>query len=524
MIMDILGSIFSIASILAMVVGIFAGIVIGALPGLGATMGVALLLPITFSLETTPAMMLLVGCYCGAVYGGSISAILIGAPGTAASAATVADGYTMAKRGFAKRALSLSLTASVLGALLSGIGLLVGAPVVSAAALKFSSPEFLLLALGGLILVAGIEGSSFVRGLISAAIGLFITTVGIDSISGTARFTFDQVALMSGIDFIPVIIGLFALAEVFRQVSAPKLVGTAGNPLTAKEPERPRADRISRGVYAKTVVRSGLIGYVIGVVPGLGPTVSAYLAYSRAKAVTKRSKTFGHGSEEGVVSAEAANNGTTGATLVPLLTLGIPGDAVTAVLLGAFLVQGLTPGPLLIADEPVLVYSIIVGFIVINVLLYFMGRTLLPLFSRVSRIPNTILMPIVVLLCVLGTYALNNSYFDVLVMAAFGVIGFVITKFGLPVTPMLIGVVLGEMIETEFRRSLIMSDGSLDIFFTRPISLALIVVLVAFIGFKAWSVVRRKRNPKVFPNGKISAAQSTVTIAEETADSADEKS
>lgn len=247
MIMDILGSVFTIASLLAMVLGLFAGIIIGALPGLGATMGVALLLPITFSMDVTAAMMLLVGCYCGAIYGGSISAILIGAPGTAAPAATVADGYAMAKRGFAKRALSLSLTASVLGALISGIGLLVGAPVISAAALKFSSPEFLLLALGGLILVAGIEGSSFVRGLISASIGLFITTVGIDSISGTARFTFDQVSLMSGIDFIPVIIGLFALAEVFRQVSAPKLVGATGSPLTAKEPERPREDRISRG-------------------------------------------------------------------------------------------------------------------------------------------------------------------------------------------------------------------------------------------------------------------------------------
>lgn len=496
MIMDILGSVFTIASLLAMVLGLFAGIIIGALPGLGATMGVALLLPITFSMDVTAAMMLLVGCYCGAIYGGSISAILIGAPGTAASAATVADGYAMAKRGFAKRALSLSLTASVLGALISGIGLLVGAPVISAAALKFSSPEFLLLALGGLILVAGIEGSSFVRGLISASIGLLITTMGIDSISGTARFTFDQVSLMSGIDFIPVIIGLFALAEVFRQVSAPKLVGTTARTLTAKEPERPREDRISRGLYAKTAGRSGLIGYVIGVIPGLGPTVSAYMAYSRAKAVSKKPEAFGQGSEEGVVSAEAANNGTTGATLVPLLTLGIPGDAVTAVLLGAFLVQGLTPGPLLITDEPVLVYSIIVGFIVINILMYFMGRTLLPLFSRVSRIPNMILMPIVVLLCVLGTYALNNSYFDVLVMAAFGVIGFVITKVGLPVTPMLIGVVLGEMIESEFRRSLIMSDGSFDIFFTRPISLALIVVLTAFIGFKIWSALRKKRSSK----------------------------
>lgn len=516
MIMDILGSIFSLAPILAMVLGLFAGITIGALPGLGATMGVALLLPITFSMDVTSAMMLLVGCYCGAVYGGSISAILIGAPGTAASAATVADGYAMAKRGFAKRALSLSLTASVLGALISGIGLLIGAPVVSAAALKFSSPEFLLLAAGGLILVAGIEGSSFVRGLISAAIGLFITTVGIDSISGTARFTFGQVPLMSGIDFIPVIIGLFALAEVLRQVSAPELGGTVGNALTPKEPERSREDRITRGVFAKTAGRSGLIGYVVGVIPGLGPTISAYMAYSRAKAVSKRPEQFGRGSEEGVASAEAANNGTTGATLVPLLTLGIPGDAVTAVLLGAFLVQGLTPGPQLITEDPVLVYSIIVGFIVINILMFFMGRTLLPLFSRVSRIPNTILMPIVVLLCVLGTYALNNSYFDVLVMAAFGVIGFVITRVGLPVTPMLIGVVLGGMIESEFRRSLIMSDGSLSIFFTRPISLALLAVLAVFIGFKIWSATRSNRRRT---NGSVASEASADSSIESGAQS-----
>lgn len=513
--MEVLSSIFTLASFLAMLLGLFTGIIIGALPGLGATMGVALLLPITFSMDVTSAMMLLVGCYCGAIYGGSISAILIGAPGTAASAATVADGYAMAKQGFAKRALTLSLTASVVGALISGIGLLIGAPVISAAALRFSSPEFLLLALAGLILVAGIEGSSFLRGLVSAAIGVFITTIGIDAISGTARFNFDQVSLMSGIDFIPVIIGLFALAEVFRQVSAPKLNPIQGNALTAKEPDRPSDDRISKRMYARTSARSGLLGYIVGVIPGLGPTVSAYMAYSRAKAVSKRPEKFGQGSEEGVVAAEAANNGTTGATMVPLLTLGIPGDAVTAVLLGAFLVQGLTPGPSLVADEPVLVYSIIFGFIIINILMYFMGRTMLPLFSKVSRIPNTILMPIVVLLCVLGTYALNNSFFDVLVMTVFGIIGFVITKVGLPVTPMLIGVVLGDMIESEFRRSLIMSDGSFMIFLTRPIAAALLAVLVAFIAWKVFAGVRKARRAKLSANlGKLESEDQRSTDKE----------
>lgn len=490
---EVIENLFNIATILALLFGVFAGLVIGALPGLGATMGVALLLPFTFSMDITSAMVLLIGCYCGAVYGGSVTAILIGSPGTAASAATVADGYAMSKKGLSALALDISLKSSIFGATVSGVGLLIGAPLMGRLALEFSSPEFVLLALGGLIVVAGVEASSFLRGLAAAAFGVLITTVGVDAISGAQRFTFGSVNLMSGIDFVPVIIGLFAFAEILRQVSTRSEV-IASTEETSSQPTKKRR-KASPGFIKKhwiNLLRSSGIGYLLGVIPGIGPTVSSYLAYSRTRAKSKTPEEFGAGSEEGIVAAESANNGTTGSTLIPLMTMGIPGDSVTAVLLGAFLVQGFTPGPTLVADSPGIVYSVIIGFLLVTAVLFAMGKGFLPLFAKVVFVPKKYLMPVVLLLCIIGTYALNNSVFDVLVMAVFGILGYFLPRHGFPITPVLIGVVLGGMIEDEFRRTLIMSGGSLDIFMLRPISLILLIAILAFVLWKMWSAARTK--------------------------------
>lgn len=497
---EVAANLFTVSVLISLVSGVFVGVVIGALPGLGATMGVALLLPFTFSLDIISAMVLLIGCYCGAVYGGSVTAILIGSPGTAASAATVADGYSMSKKGLGGQALDISLKASIFGATISGVGLLIGAPIVGRLALEFSSPEFVLLALGGLIVVAGVEASAFLRGLAAAALGVLITTIGVDAISGAQRFTFGNVNMMSGIDFVPVIIGLFAFAEILRQVLN-KSTSIAADAVDRGESKVRKGRGFIRRHWVN-LLRSSGIGYLLGIIPGIGPTVSSYLAYSRAKRKSDHPEEFGSGSEDGIVAAEAANNGTTGSTLIPLMTLGIPGDSVTAILLGAFLVQGLTPGPGLVTDSPDIVYSIIVGFLLVTLVLLVVGKLFLPLFSKVAFVPKRYLMPTVLLLCVIGTYALNNSMFDVLVMAVFGVLGYLLPRYGFPVTPVLIGVVLGGMIESEFRRSLILSGGSLDIFVTRPISLVLLIAIVAFVAWKVYRGLRFEQSAR-----KVSASR-----------------
>lgn len=486
----ILINVFQWGTLLAMLTGVTIGIIIGALPGLGATMGVALILPFTFSMEPSSGLLLLIGVYCGAVYGGSISAVLIGSPGTAASAATVLDGFALAKQGKADTALKLSLYASVAGALISGVFLLTASPFIAKFALRFGSPEFFMLALFGLTIIASVSGKSIIKGLIMAVSGLLITTIGIDVISGEKRFTFGSIDLLSGIDFVPAIIGLFAISEIFRQIEA--------NAKSISNEQNIQKNKLRmRDIFPfrKTILKSGTIGTIIGVIPGAGPTISAYISYSEAKRVSKKPEEFGKGSEEGVVASESANNGTTGATLIPMLTLGIPGDSVTAILLGAFLIHGISPGPQLFTDHSNLVYTLMVGFIVVNVIMLFVGRVVIRYFSGITNMPSTILTPVILILCLMGTYALNNSMFNVFVAIIFGIIGYILQKFEYPVTSMLLGIVLGAMVETELRRSLLMSDGSMMIFFTRPISLVffILVLLSIFVPLIQKRLLKKKK-------------------------------
>lgn len=482
--------VFQWQHILFIFLGVAIGLIVGALPGLSVTIGVALMLPFTFGMEASAGMLLLVSVYCAGIYGGSITAILIKTPGTVASAATTEDGFALAQQGKAGEALNLSMYASVGGALISGFFLLLVAPQIAAFALNFGPPEYFTLAIFGLTIVAGVSGKYVAKGMVTAFLGVLVSTIGIDQVSGVPRFTFGQSFLFSGVNQVAAIIGLFAIAEILRQVekrtkkiSMDTEVADQSFPLRKMKP------------YGKTILRSGLIGTIIGAIPGTGPGIAAFVSYNEAKRKSKNPDIYGKGSKDGVVAAEAANNGATGATLIPTLTLGIPGDVVTAVLLSALIVQGLNPGPGLFNNHGDLVYTIMVGFIVITFVLFLQAKVAIRWFRGITLIPSSILFPVVLGLCLAGAYAIDNSMFSVWMALIFGVVGYLLTKFDYPVAPLLIGMILGPIAEIAFHQSLTISGGNLSIFIMRPLALLFLVltilsIVVPFI--RNW-LQRRKR-------------------------------
>lgn len=456
-----------------LVAGTLGGIIIGSLPGLTATMGVALLTPLTFSLPPATGLVMLCGIYCGAIYGGSISAILIRTPGTPAAAATVFDGNELAKKGLAGKALGMSAIASCAGGVFSAMCLTFIAPELARVALSFSSPEYFAMGLLGLSIVASISGDYVVRGLISACIGLLVGLVGLDNLNGYPRFTFGLVDLLNGVSFIPVLIGLFAVSEALRTTESMLKTAHVDFKLSGVLPSFSEL----RGC-AKTILKSSAIGTMIGIIPATGGDIAAFLAYGEAKRSSKNGDKFGTGELEGVAAPEAANNGVTGGALIPLMTLGIPGDAVTAIFLGALMLQGLRPGPLLFKDNAELVYAIFAGMFLANIIFLLFGLFAIKYIARVINIPKPILTPIIFVLCIVGSYSINNSLFDLLVMMFFGVLGYLMDKFKFPVSPIVLALILGPMVEGEFRRSLLLSSGSFSIFFTRPICLAILILTV----------------------------------------------
>lgn len=466
-------NIFNISVILAMFSGVILGIVIGALPGLSATMGVALMLPLTFGMEPVVGMLLLLGIYAAGIYAGSVSAVLLKTPGTAASAATVEDGFALAQQGKAKLALNASIYASVAGGLISGIVLLFFAPQIAKIALQFGAPEYFSLALFGLTIIASVSGKSIIKGLIAACLGLLITTIGLDPINGQGRFLFNTTFLSSGVNLVPVLIGLFAISEVFNQIEQ------KAKSITSIKVKDNNKYTIKDFIKHKwLVLKSSLIGVVVGAIPGTGGTISAFISYNEAKRKSKTPEEFGKGSVEGIMASESSNNGTTGATLIPMMTLGIPGDVVTAVLLGGLMIQGLTPGPQLFTENKELVYTIMVGFIIINIILFFMAKLAIPWFSKITTIPSVILMPIILVLCLVGSFAVDNSLSSAGIAVFFGIIGYLLPKYGYPVTPILIAIVLGPIAENSFRQAVLYSDGSLLIFLQRPVSILFLILAV----------------------------------------------
>ncbi|MDD2295278.1 MAG: tripartite tricarboxylate transporter permease [Eubacteriales bacterium] len=460
--------------ILSIFIGVAGGTVLGALPGLTATMGVALLVPFTFGMELINSMGMLLGIFLGAMYGGSIPAILIRTPGTPAAAATAMDGYPMGQRGEAGRALSMSLISSVSGSFIGVAVMIFLSPQISKFALKFSSAEFFSLAVFGLSIIIAISGNSISKGLMAAFFGLLLSTIGSDPINGLPRFIFGRMELYEGPPFIPTLIGLFAVSEVLA--GAEKII--SAKKINAK------VDRIlpARKDFIKcfpTIVKSGLIGCFIGAIPGAGGDIAAFVAYGEAKRSSKTPEDFGHGAIEGVAAPEAANNGCAGGAMIPLLSLGVPGDAVTAILLGALTMQGLQPGPLMYLEHLPDVHNIFAAMIIGCFCVFIVGALGMKVFARVISIDKKLLLPCIMILSLVGSYSMRNNIVDVYITIIFGIIGYLFQKYHYPLSPILLALILGPMAERNLRRYLVISSGNFDFFYTRPICTVLLLAAVA---------------------------------------------
>ena len=471
-------------SLLMIALGLLSGIIIGAIPGMTADIGIILCLPMTYTMDPIPAMMLLLGIYCGGTYGGSITAILINTPGTSANAATLFDGYPMTVKGQAFKALQMALFASTIGGLISAFALLFLAPLIAKITLLFGPAEYFALAVFGLSVIAGVSNNSIFKGLIGACIGLFMATVGVDNISGTARFIFGQRKLMAGIDLIIALIGMFAISEI--------LMKSKYNPKTDHKSISASAitkDKITKDEYRrcwKPIGLGSLIGVIIGATPGTGGGLAAFISYNQTKQSSKHPETFGHGEIEGVAASESANNGACGATMIPMLTLGVPGDGATAILMGAFMLHGMVPGPTLFAEQGNILYAIMLGLIVVNVFMYIIGSGFTRFYAHITRLPYEILAPIVMTFCIAGAYSTNNRVYDIFIILIFGIVAYFLRRMDFQLVPILLGIVLGPLAEKNFRRAMVISEGSFKIFFTRPISCAFILIAVGSVLLFAW--------------------------------------
>ena len=497
--------IFTWQSLLAIVVGSTLGLIVGTIPGLTATMAVALILPLTFDLEFVTSIMLLVGAYKGGIFGGSITAVLLNTPGTPASAATVLDGYTLTRQGKGVKALKMAKYSSCLADLTSDLVLIAVAAPLAAIALKFGPPEIAMLIFFSLTIIAGVSGRSMIKGLISGALGLLLATVGLDPIMTTRRFVFGQADLDSGLSLIPVLIGLFALSEVLLQLG--RKAKTEADEFAIVHSKDPADNRVSWREFKgclRTIFRGTAIGTGIGIIPGIGTGIASFMSYGQAKRASKKPDRFGRGSLEGIAASESGNSSVVGATFIPLLTLGIPGDIITAVIMGAFLIQGFIPGPLLFKDHANLIYAIFIGFIICDIVYFIIGSMFMKYAAYLSRVPRRILFPVVFVFCVVGAYAIHHSVFDIGVLVVFGILGYYMQKLGFSAAPLLIAFILSPIGESAVRQSLLMSSGSPLIFVTRPIALGFfLLTLITITGIVRRHYRERRRiNPKKKEEGQ----------------------
>lgn len=474
-----LGQIFSAMSpefILLVAAGAFAGLMVGAMPGLSVTMATALLVSITFTWSVENAMGLIMGVYVVGVFSGAVTAILVNIPGAPSSVATTLDGFPMTKKGQANKALKTATIYSFVGSVVGLVVLALVAKPVTKIALAFSPIDYFLLALFGLTTVGSLTSKSFTKGLISATLGVMLSLIGIDPIMGTSRFTFGSMNLQMGIPLIPALIGLFGFSEVLVQIGQGNMKAIAMGVGNEKAKIRPLLKHIPLSL------RSSIIGTVIGALPGAGGPVASLISYDQAKKTTKNPKVpFGEGAVEGIVASEAANNACIGGALIPMLTLAVPGDAVTAVILSALYVHGLRPGPLLFTETPGLFYTILAGGFIGCLMILLLGLTVAPVLSKIVLVPKKILMPLVSILCVIGAYAVNGSLYEVLLMVIFGMVGFIMRRKGYSVAPMVLGLVLGQLMDANFRRAVSLAQAGDHILFTmfsRPISLILVMLIV----------------------------------------------
>lgn len=480
-----LASFASVEVLLALAVGVVGGMIIGIIPGLGPSVGIALLLPISFSMSPTAALVMMTAMYTTGVYGGSITAVLCHTPGTAASAATTMDGYALTQRGRGMEAISVVTVASVVGGIIGAICLILFAPALGKISLMFSCLEYFLVACFGLLVVSGLTGDNQAKGFFSALLGLLIGCVGMDSISGVSRFTFGQLWLEDGLDSTPILIGLFSISQVLVLVD--KLLRGSSSTIVDDPAAGLKGKRWEKGNGKKltpTMLRSSVIGSFVGFIPAAGCSIAAWISYSIAKQTSKKPEEFGKGSIVGIAASEASNNAACGGALIPLFTLGIPGSPVTAILYGALLMHGLQPGSgLFTGDKAVTTYAIFLGFLFANVLMGLIGLTMAKQMARICLVPNSVLVPIIVALACIGTYALSNNMMEVVIMLVFGLIGYLMKIFEFEPAPLVLGVVLADILESNFRRTLIMAapkGGLIPYFFTRPVAIIIVLVILAF--------------------------------------------
>jgi putative tricarboxylic transport membrane protein len=463
------------------------GVVIGALPGLTATMGLALMTTLTIKLPSDQALLILICTYVGAIYGGSRSAILLNIPGTPASAASCLDGYALARQGLAGRAMGIATSGSVLGTLIGMFFLAGFTPILGNLALKFGAYEFFWLALFGVLIAGTLTGDDPLKGWIAGVAGLFVATIGQEPQYAYERFAYGVRDLAGGIQLVPALVGAFGFAELLtamKQRQEPVKI----NPFDTVIPKLGDVTK-----YWRTILRSGLIGTGVGIVPGVGEDVAAWSSYAAAKRASKEPELFGKGSIDGLMAAETGDNACVPGAVIPVLTLAIPGSAPAAVLMAAMIIHGVKPGPLIMVENAQFVYDVVAMmlFATIGILIY--GLTLTKLLVQVLRVPQHLIVPIIFVLCTVGAFAISGRLFDVWVMLVFGVIGFVLRHFGYPMAPLVLGIVLGDLLEKNLRRALILSDGDIAPFFTRPISAVFAAMIIGTVGWKLWSLHRERR-------------------------------
>ncbi|BAC15203.1 tripartite tricarboxylate transporter permease [Oceanobacillus iheyensis] len=480
---------FSLEAIMFVFLGVLVGTIIGMIPGLGPISAIAIMIPVTYGMDSTIALVMMAGVYYGSMYGGSTSSILLNAPGVAGTVAASFDGYPMAQQGKAGKALAISAIASFIGGTVSVILLMLFAPMLASVAIIFGPPEYFALMLLGLTAIASLSDGSTIKALIAAVLGFMVVTIGIDSQTGTSRFTFGSVNLLDGIDFLVIALGVFALAEVCflilnRKQKMNGLANIGSLKLTKQDVKEMKGP----------LTRQSFLGFILGVLPGAGATISSFVAYISEKKIAKNPKEFGKGSVKGLTAPETANNAATSGAFVPLLSLGIPGSGTTAVMLGAFLVLGVQPGPLLMTENPGIFWGVIASMYIGNIFLLVLNLPLIPYFVKILKVPRPLLISLVIISSLIGVYAVSFSTFDLYLLVLFGILGYFMRVFAFPAAPFILAFILGGMMEQALRQSLTISGGSWSIFYTSPLAVSLFVVMIIALVVPAWrDRVRRKK-------------------------------
>lgn len=478
---QVLTNLISIESLMALVLGVVGGMIIGALPGLNATMAISLLIPITYSMAPHAAFIMMMAVYTSAFYGGSLTAILIHTPGTPSSAATAGDGYALTKKGRGLEAMGMSTVASMFGGAVSGVALLTLAPLLGKISLMFSAPEYFLIVILGLSIIGGLGGGSMIKGFLMGCFGLFLGTIGTDGLTGQLRFTFGIDGLFAGISTVPALIGLFSISQALvlseKYLDFKNGIHRTLDDNSMKGKFLPSFKEMLR--LGPNFIRSAIIGVVVGILPGAGGDIGAWFAYSQAKKASKHPEEFGDGSLEAICASETANNAVTGGSIIPLITLGIPGSTVAAVLLGALILHGLTPGQSMFTKNITTTYTIIIGFILANIMMGLIGIVICRQVVKITKVSDAILIPVIVVLSTIGSYSINNRFSDVYLMLIFGLIGYLCRKLDLPTAPIILGMLLEATGESGFKNAILMSKGQPVILYylQRPASLVLLVLI-----------------------------------------------